>query len=239
MNSTLIILIIAFGIFFIIRLRYITCPKGKILVIYGNVSNPNEFGCEVLAGGGKFVYPVIQLYEFIDLTEYKFDYQKELYTKDDVKVKFNLRMEYAVSNNEELSKFAAVRLLGKDRKEISEIANALIAKVIIEWITNKDIVDLSLEINNNQEFVILEILSKIKADINKIGIDIVHFELGEIKDLNNQIEAIIEEYYNISSSQQTKSTAFELKELSEINAAIEKKLLREKAVDDRKIKNTY
>ncbi len=54
-------------IFFIILVkRYKRCPSDRILVVYGKVGGGQSAKC--IHGGAAFIFPVIQDYEFLDLT---------------------------------------------------------------------------------------------------------------------------------------------------------------------------
>ena len=46
--------------------RYKRCPSDRILVVYGKVSGGESAKC--IHGGAAFIIPVIQDYEFLDLT---------------------------------------------------------------------------------------------------------------------------------------------------------------------------
>ena len=69
MDLLIIIGIAAFvGLTFIIWFasRYRRCPSDKILVVYGKVGGGKSAKC--LHGGATFVMPVIQDYQYLDLT---------------------------------------------------------------------------------------------------------------------------------------------------------------------------
>ena len=46
--------------------RYKRCPSDRILVVYGKVSGGESAKC--IHGGAAFIFPVIQDYQFLDLT---------------------------------------------------------------------------------------------------------------------------------------------------------------------------
>lgn len=50
--------------------RYKRCPSDKILVIYGKTGSGSA---KCLAGGAAFVWPVIQGYEYLDLSPISID----------------------------------------------------------------------------------------------------------------------------------------------------------------------
>ena len=89
-ESSLIILTISaldFGIGMTIFFfsRYQKCPSDRILVIYGKTAPGQSSKC--LHGGASFVWPVIQAYEFIDLTPIPIDIPLEgAPTKQNIRV---------------------------------------------------------------------------------------------------------------------------------------------------------
>lgn len=74
---SLIIIGLAVILFFVIVgtliSRYKRCPSDKLLVVYGKTGK-NKDGeistASVTHGGGKLVWPVIQAYQYLDLTPY-------------------------------------------------------------------------------------------------------------------------------------------------------------------------
>ena len=57
--------LVAFGFLAVLVKRYKRCPSNRILVIYGKVREGRSARC--LHGGGAFVWPLIQDYEFLSL----------------------------------------------------------------------------------------------------------------------------------------------------------------------------
>ena len=69
-GASLIAIGFAVLFFFIIIIsfirRYKRCPSDRILVVYGKVGGGNSARC--IHGGAAFIWPVIQDYQFLDLT---------------------------------------------------------------------------------------------------------------------------------------------------------------------------
>ena len=66
-----VIVVIIFGTIAALFSRYKKCPADKILVIYGKVGKGSEGAirsARCVHGGASFIWPVIQSYEFLDLT---------------------------------------------------------------------------------------------------------------------------------------------------------------------------
>ncbi|MCA9296854.1 MAG: hypothetical protein KC983_10055, partial [Phycisphaerales bacterium] len=59
-----VVVIFVFGVLFIAT-RYKRCPSNRILVVYGKVSGAKAARCH--HGGGTFVLPLIQDYEYLSL----------------------------------------------------------------------------------------------------------------------------------------------------------------------------
>src|SRR5690242_1940213 len=63
--AILVGVIIAFTFVLVIARRYKRCPSNRILVIYGKTGVGRSAKC--LHGGGAFVWPLIQNYEYLSL----------------------------------------------------------------------------------------------------------------------------------------------------------------------------
>jgi flotillin len=59
-------IVIVFGTLLAFASRYKKCPSDRILVVYGKVSSGKSAHC--LHGGAAFIWPIIQDYQFLDLT---------------------------------------------------------------------------------------------------------------------------------------------------------------------------
>ena len=152
------------------------------MVIYGKVNNPNESGTEIIAGGARFIKPIFQDYEFIDLTEYNIDYSQDLLTRDQVKIDLSANIKFSISNGPELMIIASERLLGKSRKDISEIAKYIIFEVIRLSVISKDIVEIALNWSGGSFLKAIAI--ELNRELNKIGIVLISVNIEGIKDLS-------------------------------------------------------
>ena len=235
--SLIVFFVLGIIILITLRKRYINCPQGKIMVIYGRVDNPNEDGIEIIMGGSKFIYPIIQDYAFIDLSVYKEEYKESLYSKDNVKINLDTKIEYGISNHPDIVKNAAIRLLGKDKEQISAIANDLIHGLIIKWISKKDILDVAINRSNNNYHLINELSTEINKELNKIGISLISINVRGLKDLNGQIKDLENQYNELkmNTTRDPKSDD-ELNRLNELNAEIEKNAIERNKLLSQKLK---
>ena len=60
-----ILVVVIFATFSFIIRRYRRCPSDKILVVYGKTGGGSA---KCIHGGGKFVWPIIQDYAYLNLT---------------------------------------------------------------------------------------------------------------------------------------------------------------------------
>ena len=63
--------VLIFSLILILLSRYRRCPSDKIMVIYGKVGTNKDGSArsaKCIHGGAAFVWPVIQSYEYLDLT---------------------------------------------------------------------------------------------------------------------------------------------------------------------------
>ena len=61
--------------------RYQKCPWDRILVIYGKTARGRSSIC--LHGGAAFIWPVIQSFEYLDLTPIKLDIKEQKFSQSD------------------------------------------------------------------------------------------------------------------------------------------------------------
>ena len=79
------VLVLGLGMLVFFFSRYQKCPSDRILVIYGKTAPGQSSKC--LHGGASFVWPVIQAYEFLDLTPIPIDIPLEgAPTKQNIRV---------------------------------------------------------------------------------------------------------------------------------------------------------
>ena len=118
----LVVLAVALLFFFISRYR--RCPSDKILVIYGKTGSGSA---KCLAGGAAFVWPVIQDYEYLDLSPISIDVDlQNALSKQNIRVNVPSRFTVAISNEPRVMLNAAERLLGKSTNELRDIAKDII-----------------------------------------------------------------------------------------------------------------
>ena len=197
MSVTAPILAVAFAVMFFISLvivmtRYKRCPSDKILVVYGRIGSEKgeHRPAKCLHGGGAFIIPVIQDFQFLDLTPMpiNIDLQNAL-SKQNLRVNTPSTFTVAVSTSPAVMGNAAERLLGLPRKEIESLARDIIfgqMRVVIASMMIE-------EINTDREKLIQNILEGVEVEISKVGLHLINVNIHDITDESGYIDALGQE----------------------------------------------
>ncbi len=170
-------------IFFFVS-RYKRCPSDRILVIYGKTGSGSA---KCLAGGAAFVWPVIQDWEYLDLTPISIDVDlRGALSKQNIRVNVPSRFTVAISNEEGVMINAAERLLGKSMDEIRDIAKDIIFGQLRLVVATMDIE----EINSDRDKFLSNVASNVGSELRKIGLILINVNVTDIQDESGYIEAL-------------------------------------------------
>ncbi|MCB0657238.1 MAG: flotillin family protein, partial [Saprospiraceae bacterium] len=178
------------GILFLVSIlifliaRYKRCPSDKILVIYGKTGKGSA---KCLAGGAAFVWPIIQGYEYLDLSPISIDVDlKGALSKQNIRVNVPSRFTVAISNEEGTMLNAAERLLGKTTESIRDIAKDIIFGQLRLVVATMDIE----EINSDRDKFLSNVSQNVGAELRKIGLTLINVNVTDIQDESGYIEAL-------------------------------------------------
>lgn len=164
--------------------RYKRCPSDKILVIYGRTG---QGSAKTLAGGAAFVWPVIQDYEYLDLTPISIDVDlRGALSKQNIRVNVPSRFTVGISNQEGVMLNAAERLLGKSSDQIRDIAKDIIFGQLRLVVATMDIE----EVNSNRDKFLSNVSTNVGAELRKIGLALINVNVTDIQDESGYIEAL-------------------------------------------------
>lgn len=164
--------------------RYKRCPSDKILVIYGRTG---QGSAKTLAGGAAFVWPVIQDYEYLDLTPISIDVDlRGALSKQNIRVNVPSRFTVGVSTEEGVMKNAAERLLGKSGDEVRDIAKDILFGQLRLVVATMDIE----EINSDRDKFLSNVSTNVGAELRKIGLSLINVNVTDIQDESGYIEAL-------------------------------------------------
>lgn len=175
----LIILFIAF-----VR-RYKRCPSDRILVVYGKVGGGQSAKC--IHGGAAFIFPVIQDYEYLDLTPISIEVNLvNALSKQNIRVNVPSRFTIGVSTEPGIMQNAAERLLGLGLPEIQELAKEIIFGQLRLVVASMDIE----EINADRDKFLANISQSVESELKKVGLKLINVNITDIVDESGYIEAL-------------------------------------------------
>ncbi len=178
-------LIILMGLFFVTR--YKRCPSDKILVIYGRTGRGSA---KCIHGGAAFVVPVIQDYQYLDLTPISIDVDlKGALSKQNIRVDVPSQFTVGISNEEGVMQNAAERLLGIDQNAIRGLAYNIIVGQMRLVIATMDIE----EINVDRDKFLANVSTNVGAELRKIGLQLINVNVTDIQDESGYIHALGQE----------------------------------------------
>lgn len=187
MNPVYLVLIaILVGFVLIVALikRYKRCPSDKILVIYGKTGGGSA---KCIHGGGAFIWPVIQDYEFLSLTPISIEANlTNALSRQNIRVDVPSRFTVGISTESDSMGNAAERLLGLTSDHIQELARDILFGQL-----RLVIATMSIEEINSDRDKFLEYVSKnVEAELKKIGLKLINVNVTDIKDESGYIEAL-------------------------------------------------
>ena len=195
MGATTIILVSVIGIILFSLIlwffsRYKKCPSDKIMVIYGRVGKNKDGStrsAKCIHGGAAFIVPVIQAYEFLDLTPLSIPVDlKSALSRQNIRVDVPSRFTVGISTEPSIMQNAAERLLGLQLAEIQELAKDIIFGQLRLIIATMDIE----ELNTDRDKFLEAVSRNVEVELKKIGLRLINVNMTDISDESGYIEAL-------------------------------------------------
>ncbi|MEM8709351.1 MAG: flotillin family protein, partial [Planctomycetota bacterium] len=178
------VLVLAGSVVAIAR-RYKRCPSNKVLVVYGRTKKGQS--AKPIHGGGTFVWPLIQSYDFLSLDPMQIEIPLEgALSLENIRVNVPSVFTVAVGTEYEIMNNAAVRLLGLDRSEITKQAEDIIFGQLRQVIASMRIE----EINRDRDVFLSRVQGSLEPELAKIGLVLINVNIKDITDSSGYIEAI-------------------------------------------------
>ncbi len=170
--------------------RYKKCPSDKIMVIYGNVGS-NKDGtsrsAKCIHGGAAFIVPVVQAYEYLDLTPLSISVDlKSALSRQNIRVDVPSSFTVGISTESGVMQNAAERLLGLKMVEIQELAKDIIFGQLRLVIATMDIE----EINTDRDKFLDAVSGNVETELKKIGLRLINVNVTDINDESGYIAAL-------------------------------------------------
>lgn len=182
--------VIVFALLMGILSRYRKCPSDKILVIYGKVGsdkNGQARSAKCVHGGAAFIMPIIQSYQFMDLTPISINVDlKNALSRQNIRVDVPSRFTVGISTEPGIMQNAAERLLGLRMNEIQELAKDIIFGQLRLVVATMEIE----EINNDRDKFLVAVSNNVEIELKKIGLRLINVNVTDINDESGYIEAL-------------------------------------------------
>jgi len=179
--------VVLFGLVFFVMLakQYKRCPSNKILVIYGKVRSGTSSRC--LHGGGAFVVPLIQSYDYLHLDPIQIEVPlRGALSIENIRVNVPSVFTVAIGTDDHVMNNAAIRLLGLSTQDIMKQAEDIIFGQLRQVIASMGIE----EINRDRDKFLDNIQTSLEGELMKIGLVLINVNITDITDESGYIEAI-------------------------------------------------
>ncbi len=188
--AIVVIVLILFATLIAILSRYRKCPSDKILVVYGKVGT-DEFGnprsAKCIHGGAAFIVPVIQSYQYLDLTPISMNVDlRNALSKQNIRINVPSRFTVGISTEPGVMQNAAERLLGLKLVEIQELAKDIIFGQLRLIIATMDIE----EINADRDKFLVAVSKNVEIELKKIGLRLINVNVTDITDESGYLNAL-------------------------------------------------
>ncbi|MCB9898857.1 MAG: flotillin family protein [Planctomycetes bacterium] len=173
-----------FTVLFVVQ-RYKRCPSNRILVIFGKVGKQQAAHC--IHGGGAFVWPLIQDYDYLSLEPMVIEIPLEgALSLNNIRVNVPSTFTVGIGTDPVLMNNAAERLLGLGESKIRDQAQDIILGQLRLVIATLSIE----EINKDREKFMSLINANVGEEVNKIGLELINVNIRDITDESGYIDAI-------------------------------------------------
>lgn len=171
--------------FFSMVRRYKRCPSDRILVVYGKTGGGLSAKC--IHGGASFIWPIIQDYEFLDLTPMSIEVNlTNALSKQNIRVNVPSRFTIGISTEPSVMQNAAERLLGLSLDAVQDLAQEIIFGQLRLVVASMDIE----EINSDRDKFLSHITHSVEAELKKVGLKLINVNITDIHDESGYIEAL-------------------------------------------------
>ena len=133
-------------------------------------------------GGGKLVLPLVQEYQYLDLTPMTISIDlKHALSLQNIRINVPSTFTIAISKDPSITQNAAERLLGQPRNQIESMASEIIFGQL-----RLTVATLTIEqINQDREAFLSRVSLNVDNELHKIGLYLVNVNVTDITDESN------------------------------------------------------
>ena len=181
LSTTVVFLLVIFGTLAAFAMRYKRCPSDKILVIYGKTTGRSS---RCIHGGAAFVWPLIQDYQFLDLTPIPIDIKLEgISTVEGIRLDLSSIFTVGVSPEPGVKENAAERLVGLTLDDIRCLAEDIIRTHMPPVIAAMTFEELNAATDKQTPREIHRRLYQahgVEAELAKTGVQLINFIIPDV-----------------------------------------------------------
>jgi len=184
-----VIAVLVFSMILVVLKRYRKCPSDKIMVIYGKIRSKDgqSTSSKCIHGGAEFIWPVIQDYQYLDLTPISINVDlTNALSRQNIRIDVPSRFTVGISTEPGVMQNAAERLLGLRMAEIQELAKDIIFGQLRLVIATMEIE----EINTDRDKFLEAVSHNVESELKKIGLRLINVNVTDITDESGYIEAL-------------------------------------------------
>lgn len=161
-------------------LRYKKVPPNKAMVVYGRKTHPGmRIGYQTINGGGKFLLPIIESCEYLDLEPIGLDLVLDdihtTYQGTPANARCRATAVVKIPTEKNALYVATEHLMGKSRGEIAEIARLVIEGAIHERYHDEPFETLDKDFDSWLTYV----QRNVAMDLLNVGIEIRFFNMHD------------------------------------------------------------
>lgn len=169
--------------------RYRKCPSNKMLIVFGKAgkdSSGNSVPAKIIHGGGCFVWPIIQDYEYLSTLPIQISTQAtDILSEQNINVSFPVNLTVAIDTSSEAHKQAAAsRLLGIPEDDLKVLLTnnllgglrAVVATLKIE------------EVNKDRNKFLEAAAQAIAPSLDELGLKIIDLNMEDLSDNDHYLE---------------------------------------------------
>lgn len=185
-----VVVFLVLSTFVFILSRYRRCPSDRIMVIYGKVGTANDgtaLSAKCIHGGAGFIWPIIQGYEYMDLTPMSISVDlKNALSRQNIRIDVPSSFTVGISTEHGIMQNAAERLLGLKLSQVQDLAKDIIFGQLRLVIATMDIE----EINTDRDKFLEAVSSNVESELKKIGLRLINVNVTDITDESGYIIAL-------------------------------------------------
>jgi len=187
----LVVLAVVLAFFVLTRVianYYIKVPPNFVAVVYGRKNKSDDGnGYELVTGGSKFVMPLIESVEFLDISVFPVEIDvANIPNADGVLVSVQGNANVKILNDTASLEAACERFLGKSQEEIQTIAHRSLEghlRAIVGGMSIEEII-------NNRTIFNQKVLEESGEDLRKLGLGVDFITIQDVRDEEGYLVAI-------------------------------------------------